>query len=116
MGYIFRVLYSKASSLFRLKVFKLVFILCFPILLWSKCFIPDYTYYLYFLQTLTCSCFLIFGSVNVTDDDKYGETLEALLVIESLGHAALVFVNKKPVGRNSLFANLLFTYCFSCRS
>ncbi|XP_074329334.1 beta-galactosidase 6-like [Apium graveolens] len=37
-------------------------------------------------------------SVNVTEDARHGETLEALLVIESLGHAALAFVNKKPIG------------------
>ncbi|KAK1372508.1 hypothetical protein POM88_028701 [Heracleum sosnowskyi] len=37
-------------------------------------------------------------SVNVTEDARHGETLDALLVIEILGHETFVFVNKKPVG------------------
>lgn len=73
----------------------------------------DYSSYLDFLQTLTCSCYHIIGSVNVNEEAKHGESLEALLVIESLGHAALVFVNKKPVGKNVFYAKLLFTYCCS---
>nr|AYP70305.1 beta-galactosidase 2 [Actinidia deliciosa] len=37
-------------------------------------------------------------SINVDDNAKQGQEKEALLLVQSLGHAALVFVNKKLVG------------------
>ncbi|KAA8515324.1 hypothetical protein F0562_018445 [Nyssa sinensis] len=37
-------------------------------------------------------------SINVNEDNKLGQAEEVFLVIASLGHAALVFVNKRLVG------------------
>lgn len=37
-------------------------------------------------------------SINVTENIEGGQSKEVALFIESLGHAALVFVNKQLVG------------------
>ena len=49
------------------------------------------------LNILTATI-LHFGSINVDENAKQGQEKEALLLVQSLGHAALVFVNKKLVG------------------
>ncbi|KAK2965832.1 hypothetical protein RJ640_001804, partial [Escallonia rubra] len=51
-------------------------------------------------------------SINVDENMKHGRESEGILLIESLGHAALVFVNKKLVGfsyGNHDIPNFLFS-------
>lgn len=56
------------------------------------------------ISTLLHSCnisrllFLFLASINVEENTKKRKAKELQLIIGSLGHAALVFVNKKPVG------------------
>lgn len=59
--------------------------------------------YLYSSTKLTNSIDVLHhtGSINVNENIVPGQGKELFLHIESLGHAALVFVNKKPIGRYS---------------
>lgn len=45
--------------------------------------------------------FVCIDSIKVNENNTEGQQKEALLLVESLGHAALVFVNKRLVGGNS---------------
>lgn len=53
------------------------------------------------LDILIADIFVCIDSINVNENNEVVQEKEALLIVESLGHAALVFVNKRLVGGNS---------------
>lgn len=52
------------------------------------------------------SLIVFFCSIIMNENITNGQGKEAFLVISSMGHAALVYVNKKLVGRHSFRCNM----------